>query len=68
VIQIRGLDTTEFTQKLAAAYNAVETKHRKAQETLAEGLQAAQKIIADRTERVGQLERSFIGRLTRRFR
>ncbi|MFL6446311.1 MAG: class I SAM-dependent methyltransferase [Bryobacteraceae bacterium] len=67
LIRMRGLDTGEFTHRLAASYNASESRHRKTEQRLEEALRSAQRMIADRTEHVAPVEGSFIRRLVRRF-
>ncbi|MFL6414073.1 MAG: class I SAM-dependent methyltransferase, partial [Bryobacteraceae bacterium] len=68
VVRMRALDANGFTQRMAAAYGASETRHREVVEGLAEALRAAQETSAERARRVNELETSFIQRLTRRFR
>jgi hypothetical protein len=68
LIQIKALDANSFTQKMAAAYGASETRHRQAEEGLARALQSAQETAVEHAKLVNEIERSFLYRLIRRFR
>src|SRR5436305_623487 len=67
VLRMKALDANGFTQKMAAAYGASETRHRQVEEEFAKALQSAGETLAERAKRVDELERSFVYRLTRRF-
>ncbi len=68
VVEMKALDANGFTQKMAAAYGASEARRRETEEGLAKSIKSLQESLAERTDRVNELERSFLYRLARRFR
>ena len=67
-LEMKALDAKGFTQRMAAAYGASEARHRDVEEGLMRALHSAEKTAAEHTERVNEMERSFLHRLARRFR
>ncbi len=67
LIHMKALDANGFTQKMAAAYGASETRHRQVEEGLLKSLRSAEAANAESAKRVNELERSFLHRLARRF-
>jgi hypothetical protein len=67
VVEMKALDANGFTQRMAAAYGASEARHREVEQGLAKALRSAEQSAAECTQRVTEIERSYLYRLTRRF-
>jgi hypothetical protein len=68
VICTKALNADSFTRKMAAAYGASETRHRKVEEGLVSAVQTAEHRAAQQEGRLAALEQPFLVRLLRRFR